>query len=301
MQISALLGLHEAQHQHLRADDPSQPQARGHNLGKGPQVGSALRDEGADRRDVLALVPQLAVGVVLDDREVQFRSDLCQLLAALQGHRRTGRVVEVGQNVDKLGRLAEVGEHLFVGMLHLIHDHAILIEAHSVEARLISIPSLDRSQVGGTAGEHEVTGVNENLANQVQGLLGAIGQQDVAGHGRDAILVHCGGQVFLERSIPLSGAVLQCLGAVLVDDVTAGFLDLAQREEVRGRQTTGEGDDVRLLGQFEQFADSGTLHAFRARGQVRRPIQHWYVAVQIKIQFHRSPPDLRFMVGSRNK
>jgi len=102
-----------------------------------------------------------------------------------------------------------LSQRFLVCVLNLIHDHAVVVEVDRVIAGLVRVPCLDRPQVRGAAGDHIVTGVDKDLAEQVQRLLGAIGQQDVARHSRDAILVHRGSQVLLERPISLGGTVLQ--------------------------------------------------------------------------------------------
>ena len=94
-------------------------------------------------------------------------------------------------------------------------------------ARSVCVPRLDRSQVCGAASKHVISRVNEDLANQVQGLLGAVGQQDVARCCWDTILVHRSSQVFFEGLVSLGGAVLHSPGPVFADDVAAGFFDLA--------------------------------------------------------------------------
>jgi hypothetical protein len=48
--------------------------------------------------------------------------------------------------------------------------------------------------------------------------------------------------------------------------VIARLLDFPNREELRGGQPTGKGDDLRLLGDFQELSNGGALHTLRPLG-----------------------------------
>ena len=86
VEVGALLDLDELRDDDLGRDDPRDPEARRERLRERREV-EDVAGEGAlavraavrlgvelhERREVLALVPELAVGVVLDDRDPEAR------------------------------------------------------------------------------------------------------------------------------------------------------------------------------------------------------------------------------------
>jgi hypothetical protein len=285
-----LLCLHQTPHQDLWTDDPAEPKPGGQRLREGPEVEGTLRDIGANGWQILALVPKLSIWIILDDRKIQFRGNLGQLFPTLLAKGRTTRIVEVREHVDESGWPSRIGYRLLIGVLYLIHNHAVVIQAHCVVTTLIRIPRLNGTQICGAASDHVVAGIEEDLANQIKGLLRPVGQKNVVPHSGDAVLMHRVGKILLKRRIALSRAVLQSLRAVLLNDVATGFFDLSKREEVRSRQPARKRDDVRLLGKLQKLPDGGATHSPGTLGQIRLPVQHGYLTIQVEIQVHCSPP-----------
>jgi len=165
VQVGALLALHEPPDDFRRRDNPPDAQARRQGFGEGAEVDRAFRRECGDGDDVLALETQRAVGIVLDDDEVVFACQLDQAQAAFFGEGGAGGIVEVGQHVD------EAGGFLLQQFRQLVYDHAVVIEEHRQEARLVGLPGLDGAEIGRALGDDRRVGVYEDFADQIQGLL----------------------------------------------------------------------------------------------------------------------------------
>jgi hypothetical protein len=86
---------------------------------------SGLRAVSGARRRVVE--PQVAVGVVLDQRQVQCGGLGHQRGAARFAHGAAGGVLEVGQHVQE-ARLVGAAAHLGG---QLVHDHAFIVAGHS--------------------------------------------------------------------------------------------------------------------------------------------------------------------------
>jgi hypothetical protein len=89
-----------------------------------------------------------------------------------------GGVLEVGDGVDELGSARPYAAQ---GLLQRVHAHAALVERHALHPRLVRGERLKSTDVGGPFGDHDVAGVEEDLRQEVEALLGARGDDDVGG------------------------------------------------------------------------------------------------------------------------
>ena len=114
--------------------------------------------------------------------------------------------------------------------------------------------------VGGTLQDDEIPRLQERLADQVEALLGAVGDQDVRWVGRQAVLGAvsiC--YVLAQGQIALGGGVLKGAGAIFGQHLPGRLGDLPYREEGRIGDTPGEGDDRRILGHGEYLGDERSV------------------------------------------
>ena len=119
--------------------------------------------------------------------------------------------------------------------------------------------------------EDAIPRVQEDLAEHIQGLLGATRHQDIVRGDGDAIPGRVPGDHLPQRSIALRGAILQGARPVLCKDTLTGLLHLRHGQHVCGRQATSERDDRRWLRRPEEFIKSGTVHALGALGVALGP------------------------------
>ena len=117
-------------------------------------------------------------------------------------------------------------QHLF----EFVRLDSIFVEGNGHEAGLVGSEGLYRPQVGGPLGEDDVARIDEHLADQVEGLLGAVDDEDVFLFGGYAVLLHLLHQVLLEGRVALGGAVLKSPRPVVGQDVLAGFSELPDQE-----------------------------------------------------------------------
>ena len=252
-------------HDLLVGDDPAHAEARGEDLGEGAEVDDqALGVHALERGQILALEAQVAVGVVLDGGHAVLVDDLHELLAALQRPGAAGGVLEVGDDIDELD--VRRGRE---DLVQLFHDHAVLIGGDGDEVGLILLEGVDRAEIA-RALEHDVVArVEEELAQEVQALLAAGGDEDVAGIGVDVVL---GGDalanLLAQAQVAVGGAVLHGDAALLRHHGVQSGLHVLDREELGRGQTAGEGDDVGLGGDLKQLADVGSLDVCHSVGKV---------------------------------
>ena len=175
-QVGRLLDEQHLGQDRLGRGDPAQPQPGREDLGERAQVDD-LVVERAQRLHVPAVEAQPAVRVVLDHRDVVLARQLEQPAAALRRHRDAAGVLEVRDRVDELG--AARTDALELG-LEQVHAHAVVVHRHAADLGLVRRERLQRADVGGALGDDDVAGVQERLGEQVERLLGAGGDEQVA-------------------------------------------------------------------------------------------------------------------------
>ena len=265
VQVGGLLGLQQLGVDVLGRNDETEAQARCQHLGERTHVDAAFGIAGGELLGRLDVEPQIAVGVVFHQRNAQFLRLGDQCRAARFGHRAAGGVLEVGQQVHEARLVrarAGLGGEVF-------DEGAFVIAGDGHHVRLHRRERLQRAEVGGRFDQDAAARVDHDLADQVERLLRAGGDQDLVG-------AHVPGQEvgdrLTQRDIAFAGGVLQGRGTVVVQDGGSGFGELADREGLGRGQATREADDAGLLGHFENFTDHRGVHFFGASGQ--SPLSH---------------------------
>ena len=129
-------------------------------------------------------------------------------------------------------------------------EQAIVVDGHGHILCSVYIEGLQGSEVGGCFDQDAVSGIDEELPDQVESLLRTRRDQHILSLGKDPVAGHAVGDHLPQRLVAFGGAVLQGLSAVLRQHFVAGFLESLYRENIGRRQATGEGNDLRTLGNF---------------------------------------------------
>jgi hypothetical protein len=223
-----------------------------------------LRVDLDDRGQVLALVAELSVGVVLDDRGPVVVGELDQPPPPLEAQGDARRVLEVREDVEELGSAPQLG-------LELLDVEPLVVDRHGEVVGLVGAPRLQRPEVGRRLREDAVPRVHEELADEVEALLRARRDHHVRRLHPDAVARHLPDEELPKGEVALGGGVLQGRLPLLAEHRLGGAFDLGEGEHLRRRQAAREGDDVGLLGQLEQLPDDRARHPLRALRKALAP------------------------------
>ena len=116
-------------------------------------------------------------------------ADLNDLPTALLGEGHSGRVVEVGEAVEELDT-APLAREADDRLLQGLWDDAPGINGNLLHVGLVCREDRQRADVGGRLGQDDVAGVDEELGDDVDGLLRAGGDDDVLRVGSDVLQGH---------------------------------------------------------------------------------------------------------------
>ena len=258
VQVGRLLGLQQLGEQRRRRQQVAQPQPRRQHLAEGAEVDRVVAERGRDRRRRRGVVPEVAVGVVLDHRQPVRARRLGERDAARRRQTAPARVLEVGQQVEKT-RTTRGRQRL--------GSRALVVAVDRHEARLVGAEGLQRAEVGRRLDGDRAAGVEQHLAHQVQPLLRAGGDEHARGVGAQALPLQIGGDPLAQRRVALAGGVLQRVARLLAQHARAGLGHRLDRKGVGRRQAAGERDDARALGQLQDLADGRRLEPRRAARQ----------------------------------
>ncbi len=265
MQIGGLLGDGDLLAQPVRHQHPAEAEGRDDGLGEGAEQHGIVRRQLGDRGQVLALETQLAVGVVFHHQQLVAHQPLGQRLAVGAAVGDAARVLEIGYTVEQLG----IGA-LLQQLVQRRQIQPFFTEGDGLEGRLIDGKRLDGTKIARLLDDEVLLLVDQYLAQQIQRLLGAAGDEDVVRVDLHAVAAQIAvGNVLAQRSEALGGGILQGGGTLLAQHVLAGLVDGLDREQVRVGQTASEGDDLRIGGNFKDFADKGRLDFFETLGKKR--------------------------------
>ena len=253
VQVGSLLGLGQLAVHGPGCDDEADAQAGSQHLGERAHVDHALGVACSQGQGRLLLVPEVAVGIVLDQGDVPFPGHLHEGLTAGIAHGAAGGILEVGQHIGQtrlVGTAADLpGE--------VLDQHAFVIAVHADGHGLHGGEGLQRAEVGGLLDQQTAALVQEHLADQVQRLLAAGGDQDLLGIDVPGQEV---GNCLAQRGKAFGGRVLQGCGAVALHHGLAGFGERVQGEGLGGGQAASHADDAGAVGQLEDLADGGGVH-----------------------------------------
>src|SRR6218665_3032653 len=202
---------------------------------------------------------QLAIGVVFDDQGLVPDGHLQHLPAARKAERGAAGVAEGGDQVHELGPV--LGDELF----QRPGVDAVGVCRRADQIGAVQAKALDGGQEGGAFDDDFVAGVDQRLAQQVQRLLAAGGDDQVLGADvQGGLAGHEGGQLLAQRLVALGGAVLQGRAGVLLQRLLAGRAYALDVEQGAVRKAAGQADDAGLAQQFEKLADGGGFYVVQA-------------------------------------
>ncbi len=228
VQVGRLFGLQELGVKRRGCDQITQTQAGGQDFGKRAQIHAAFRMARAERGRGRRVKPQVAVGVVFDDRQARLDSHLGHGGAALFGHGAARGVLEVGQQIDKAGFVGS-GAHFGTQVVRI---HAMVVAVHTHGHRLHGGEGLQCAQVGGGLDQDAAARVDQDLGDQVQALLASGGDQHLVGADVHALLEQVLSHPFAQWRIAFAGGVLQSGFAVISEHALAGFAHGVDRESL---------------------------------------------------------------------
>ncbi|OQB99288.1 MAG: hypothetical protein BWX79_03175 [Alphaproteobacteria bacterium ADurb.Bin100] len=184
-------------------------------------------------------------------------------LAAGQAQHRAAGVAKGGDEVDELGLVLDDQ------LLQLIGLHAVAVDRRADQLSAVQPEALDGGQEGGALDDDLVTGGNQRLAQQVQRLLAAGGDDEVLGcHGGAALARHEGGELLSQRAVALGGTVLQRAAGLFGECGIDGGSDTVDVEHRAVGEAAGKADDAGLAQQLEEFADGGGFDVVQAVGKL---------------------------------
>ena len=185
--------------------------------------------------------------------------DLRQLLTTRERHASPGGILEVRQHVQEARALEQLRRQR--GGLQ-----PLLVGGDRNELRLEQRERLQRAEIRRRLDQHAAAGIDQRLAEQIERLLRARGDQHVLRIDARRLRRVALRNPFAQLHVAFSRAVLQCRRRVVrehFDRLRAQPLD---RKRVRRRQAAGERNDFRPLGDFQDLADGGA-------GQLLRPLR----------------------------
>jgi hypothetical protein len=134
--------------------------------------------------------------------------------------------------------------------------HPLLPQRHRLKFRLVHGKRLDAAQVAGRLHQHVVAGVDEDLGHQIQPLLRPVGDENLVGvNGHAGALGVALGDKGAQRFVAEGGGVLQGEFALLGQNAVGRRPQRLDGEVVGVGQPPGKGNDRRVLGDFEDFAN----------------------------------------------
>ena len=227
----------------VRSERPADAEARGERLRERAEVDDAVLLDRAHRVRRRAVEVQQAVGVVLEHEDAVGPADLEDLESALPRERHAGRVRVVRDRVQELDPLAGLLEARDV-LAQRLGDEAELIHRHVLHVGLVRLEHDHRGHVARALGDHDVARVDEQLRDELEGVLRAGGDDDVIHTAPDALERHHLEDVLTQRRRALAGAVLQRLRPVVAHDALHRRLDELLRQGGHERHATGERHDL---------------------------------------------------------
>ena len=265
-QIGALLHKVDLRQHALRRHDPTRAQTRREHLRHSAEVHHVVRKR-LERQHVAALVAQAAIGVILHHHEAVLVRQFDEALATRGHHGDAAGVLEVRNGVEELeARIAFADARKL--LFQQIHAHALVIEGDAADIRLVGRERLQRAEVGGAFGQHDVARIDERLGDEVERLLRARGDHDVLRLGAHADVAHEVAEHALRLYAAIGGAVLQRHGALIVARRAGGLADGRVRQKRHVGHAARQRDDVGVRRSGEQIAHGRRAHLHDAVGDL---------------------------------
>ena len=110
------------------------------------------------------------VGIIFQNQHMLTHANLRNALTPLKGQGHASRVLEIRNSVEEFNGAAgqlQAPDRLFQGL----GNQAIFIQINVNDISLASTETSQSAHIRRRLSQHDVTGVNEKLCHQVQGLL----------------------------------------------------------------------------------------------------------------------------------
>ena len=219
--------------------------------------------QGQQRRHRVAVIAQHLIGGVLDHGDIKIIGQPQRRLARSEGQCLASGVGEIGGEAGVF-HPASCGlcldEDLGCG--------PVAQRVQPIAGRLISVERAQRAQIGGPGHQHGIAGSDHQLAQIVQGLLAARGDQDIAGITGDGQLGHFDRDPLAQGQMALRDGILQGLGGRAIRQCCGKGVATGVGGEQRWvGDATGEGQDIGLVQQLQQLADFRGFHPAGPAGQ----------------------------------
>ena len=263
MQIRGLFHQHQTTDDIMRGTNPAHAQAGGQGFRERAAIkratvfNAALAGDfqGQDRRDWLAVKAQRLIGGVLDDGDVGL---ICKI-----NHRLAGRAVQrLAGGVGEIDR--EVGElHPAPGFFRRggeVGSRAVALGVQPIVIRLIGVECPQSPQIGRPPNQGGIPRRKHQLAQIIQRLLRARGDQDIAGVTRNAQLAHLACDPVAQRFVAFRDRILQRRIGLTGQGLGEGILERRHRKQRRIRDATRKRDNVGLVQQLQKLPDFRGFH-----------------------------------------
>ena len=150
-------------------------------------------------------------------------SDLEDLQPTLPRQCHSRRVVEARDRVEKLDGAPLRTQRRDV-LPKRLGNEAVLIHRHVIDVSLIGAEDHHGRHVAGSFGQHDVTWIEEKLANQLECVLRAGRHHDVVGIGANPLKRHDVEDLLTQSRKSLTRTVLQCYRSLGAHDFVDGAL-----------------------------------------------------------------------------
>ena len=206
---------------------------------------------------------QIAIGVIFHHQGLVLDGQLQHFFAALKTQHGTAGVAKGGDQIDQLGLVLGNQRFQLVGLdamlIHRGRDHFCAIEAKT----------LNSGQKGRAFNDDLVTLIQHGLAQQVQRLLAAGGDDELLrSHIRHTLAGHECGQLLAQRLVALSRTVLQRSARLFLQRLGRSGADARHIKHGAVRKTTRKTDDAGLAQQLEQFTDRRGFYVIESFGKL---------------------------------
>ncbi len=215
--------------------------------------------------EMLPFEAQLAVGVIFHHQQLVAHQSLGQCLAVGTAIGDTARVLEVGHAVEQFGIGAACQQRIQRRQIQ-----TLFFKGDRLEGGLVDRKGLNSAKVTRLFDDEILPLIDQHLAQQIQRLLGAAGDQDVVRIDLHAVAGQIAvGNILAQRGEAFGRRILQGGSPLFAQHILTGLIDRLDRKQVGIGQATGEGDDLRIGGNFEDFTDKGRLDLLEALGKKR--------------------------------
>ena len=182
------------------------PDAGRQHLGKAADIRHIpIFIKGFDRGNMLPFKPQVAVGIVLEHEEPVALGELQDPLPFFQTGGDAGGVLEIGDQVEEFD--VRLG---FERLFQRREIDPVLFQRHADQPRAEGFDGIERAHKTGRLAQHHVARVAQHFSHQLDGLLGAAGDQELVERPPDPVfLLQVRFEALPQRAVAFGCAVLE--------------------------------------------------------------------------------------------